>query len=136
MVVCCQHQNKDLTHELEFAGEKVASLKADRDRLQASLTASKELLRDLDSHVDDVKVMAKQHQRDRERERADDVRVKFDQGAEIQRLRQQVAELELQVADSRRVEVQGREQRELERMRRSVTPTRSRSRDSADGTQV
>ena len=47
--------------------------------------------------------------------------------AEIRRLQQHIADLELQLAEARRSEIQVREERDIERLRSALSPS-SRSR--------
>ncbi len=51
---------------------------------------------------------------------------------EVRRLQQQLAELELQLAETRRSEIEAREQRDIERLKNALSPpqTRTSSRSS------
>ncbi len=49
----------------------------------------------------------------------------FEQESEMHRLRQKLADLELQLAESRRSEIQAREERDLERLRNAMSPHRT-----------
>ena len=49
----------------------------------------------------------------------------FEQESEMHRLRQKLADLELQLVESRRSEIQAREERDLERLRNAMSPNRT-----------
>ena len=42
---------------------------------------------------------------------------------EVRKLQQHIADLELQLAESRRIEIQAREERDLERLRSALSPS-------------
>ena len=120
-----QNQKEELARELEFAGEKVAKLQGERERFQTAFITTKSHLRDLEGQQDVHKAAEKHLQRELERERLGDQHEQLKHTSEIQRMVQRNADLELQLAEVKRNEIQAREERDLERLKNAMSPARN-----------
>lgn len=67
-----QVHKQDLARQAQYEAEKVSALQANAERLQDSLAATKERMRELETALENAKLTEKQRDRDREKERRED----------------------------------------------------------------
>ena len=105
-----QVQHSDLLRQYEHECTKQTTLQFDRNQLQSSLLAANKRLSDLEKEIEVVRNQVKVAERSK---------------VELQEARQRVAELELSLAESRRAEIQTREDLDMERLRSAVNAKKS-----------
>ena len=100
-----QVQRADIMRQYEHECTKLTTLQFDRNQLQASLISANKRLADLEKENEIMRNKVKVAERSK---------------VEVQEARQRVAELELSLAESRRAEIQSREDLDMERLKSAV----------------
>ncbi|XP_023932466.1 A-kinase anchor protein 9-like [Lingula anatina] len=112
-----QLQKQDLQRQLDFERERSIQLQSEHDRVLENLQAVKEKAMKKDEERDLERQHERQRQRESDREREQDRQRQHETDAEVQRLRSRVSDLEGQLSESQRIELQTAQERDLQRLR-------------------